>query len=251
MNEEHFEMMESHFSASLYECLCRKDVIQCCLRLFANLISFFQDNSLSANNDEDEKNEDEESVTGFDDDEEDDIMSESCHSEADSVLFPMPPRNEAKSYVTKRVQDALSQSERSSDSGSIRSVESKTISSFESRIQTQGNVNSYVSRRIQEALEKTDRSSRSRSIHSMTHKKNNSAIKVSKRIEYVSDRYDPLKDSQRTEATVSSGTSEDVEAGIRQLPVVLSKRSKGKPKMLFSWKKTPFRSSKKAAVSKQ
>ncbi|CAJ1942342.1 unnamed protein product [Cylindrotheca closterium] len=256
MNEEHFEMMESHFSASLYDCLSREDVIQSCLRLFANLMTFFQDNSLSVTNDVEEDEGsitgfDEESVTEFDEDEEYDMMSESGHSEADSVLSPMPPfpRERAPSYVTKRIQDALSQSERSTCSISIRSVETtRTISSFENR-QTQGNT-SYVSRRIQEALEKSDRSSGSNSVHSMPHEKNECASCLPKRIEYGSDRFfDPLKDSQRTEATVSSVASEDGKAGTRISPIVLSKRSKGKPKMMFSWKKPAFRSSnKKTAV---
>ncbi|KAL3932078.1 MAG: hypothetical protein SGBAC_011015 [Bacillariaceae sp.] len=238
MNEGHFEIMESHFSAAVYECLSQADVIQSCLRLFSNLVTFFQDNSLLGNSDNDENDdeeENEESEDDSDEDEEEDIHSvTSCDSEDDSIHSLLPPMPYPKIV-------GLSQSDRSSESVSIRSVESSTIRSVESRTLTPGKT-SYVSRRIQEALEKTERSSRSIPIHTLQHKKNEGASNVSKRIQYVSDRCDPLKQSDRTLETVSV-TSEGAKAGILS-PTVLSKRSKGQPKMLFSWK-SPFTGRKK------
>lgn len=236
LNAEHFEIMESHFVAAAYECLSQVDVIQGCLRLFANLMTFFQDNSLVGTNDEIE-----ESETWCDGDEEVDIVFSSCNTGAKSIPSPMQrpqqfPQEKVTSYVTKRIAGALS-SETCSRSISIRSVESRT--------QTPCN-GSYVSRRIQEALAKTERSSSSISIHSRKHKKNEGTSYVSKRMQCVSsDRDHPSKHSESTMDTVSV-TSENTKAGTAPAPSVLSKRSKGQPKMLFSWtKKGPFRRSKK------
>jgi truncated hemoglobin YjbI len=47
LNDTHFDILEGHFSAALYDCSSKPDVIQTCQKLFATLLPFFQKNAIA------------------------------------------------------------------------------------------------------------------------------------------------------------------------------------------------------------
>eukprot|EP00980_Cylindrotheca_fusiformis_P008246 scaffold1736_cov127-Cylindrotheca_fusiformis.AAC.60 len=55
LNESHFDILEGHFSAALYECSSKPDVIQACQKHYASLLSFFQENALDQVEEEEQR----------------------------------------------------------------------------------------------------------------------------------------------------------------------------------------------------
>ncbi|KAL3932079.1 MAG: hypothetical protein SGBAC_011016 [Bacillariaceae sp.] len=112
MNEQHFEMMERHFSAALFECLSRPPIIQTCLRLFSNLLSFFEEHAQSSVDYDDDSDEDE-------DDEEDETL--------------IVRRKGVQSHIAKRISQALDASDRTEATDQFGSQDLRSLRSSESR----------------------------------------------------------------------------------------------------------------------
>lgn len=123
LNEYHFERMEKHFSAALFDCLSRPQVIQTCCKLFSNLISFFEENiQSSADNDDD------------DDDEEEDNQEEMIiYGRRYSTGSRLSYNEGMSSHIAKKISAALDASDRteSTTNGSSRASRSVKSSEFD------------------------------------------------------------------------------------------------------------------------
>ncbi|CAJ1942344.1 unnamed protein product [Cylindrotheca closterium] len=220
LNEHHFEMMERHFSAALFECLSRPVVIQICLKLFSNLISFFEEHALS-------------SVEFDDDDDDDDDADDEVEDDDD--------------------YDEVEDGDDKEDETLIVSTRSLQIGSKASRISYNEGVQSHIAKRISQALDASDRTEQTEQNESLESKGVRSSEFESERI---SSRATPEKNAKGRQnfefispLASENKTKRRTTIGFSTSSLVTPKKLNGKPKMAFGWRSPAFKRMKRSAMA--
>lgn len=210
MNEHHFEMMERHFSAALYECLSRPPVIQICSKLFSNLISFFEEHAQSSADYDDNEVEDE------DDEEDETLIVRTRSSRNVSKISRMSYNEGVQSHIANRISQALDASDRKSLGASDRTEHTEPNEYLESsNIRSSEFGNELAS-------------------HNATRNKSNEKTKGRQSLGFAS----PLASRKTTKRSLSIGFTS---------PLATRKKESRKSKMTFGWK-SPMRRSADSAI---